>query len=141
MTTPAAADVSPPPEAATPGEPATAEPAIAAPNDRVATTDRANPPAAMATQSPPPPPPALAPAVEKDYNRTHVDFRAPMPRPKVKGTVIDAHCHLFSARHAATWFEAADHYGIDKFVTMTPLEDALALHRDWPTRVQFIAVP
>lgn len=90
---------------------------------------------------PVPPPPAFAPAVEKDYNRTNVNFREPMPRPKVRGTVIDAHCHLFAAKHADKWFEAADHYGIDKFVTMTPLEDALALQRDWPTRLHFIAVP
>ena len=58
---------------------------------------------------PPPPPPTLAPAVESEYNRTGVDFRAPMPWPKVKGPVIDFHCHLFAARHASPWFEAARH--------------------------------
>ena len=55
----------------------------------------------------PAPPPTLAPAVESEYNRTGVDFRAPMPWPKVKGPVIDFHCHLFAARHAKPWFEAA----------------------------------
>src|SRR5205814_1852300 len=39
------------------------------------------------------------------------------------------------------WFEAARHYGIDAFVSMTPLEEALSIQRDWPGKVQFIAVP
>ena len=30
----------------------------------------------------------------------NVDFRRPMPRPKVNGPVIDFHCHLLAARHA-----------------------------------------
>jgi predicted TIM-barrel fold metal-dependent hydrolase len=64
-----------------------------------------------------------------------------MPRPKVRGPVIDFHCHLFAARHAGTWFECADHYGIDAFVSMTPLEEVLGLQRDWPGRIHFIAVP
>jgi predicted TIM-barrel fold metal-dependent hydrolase len=88
-----------------------------------------------------PPPPTLAPAVESEYNRTGVDFRAPMPWPKVRGTVIDFHCHLFAARHARPWFEAARHYGIDCFVSMTPLEEVAGLLRDWPGRLHFIAVP
>lgn len=91
-----------------------------------------------------PPPSAasvFAPAKESDYNRTGVNFRRPMPRPKVRGPVIDFHCHLLAARHGRAWFEAADHYGIDCFMTMTPLEEALTLYRDWPERVRFIAVP
>ena len=55
--------------------------------------------------------------------------------------MIDFHCHFLAARHASAWFEAADHYGIDCFMTMSPLEEALSLVRDWPGRVQFIAVP
>src|SRR4051812_5229764 len=89
----------------------------------------------------PPPPPSFAPAVEAEYNRTAVDFRAPMPWPKVKGPVIDFHCHLFAARHAKVWFEAGRHYGIDHFLTMTPLEEVVGLQRDWPGRIHFIAVP
>jgi hypothetical protein len=64
-----------------------------------------------------------------------------MPRPKVAGKVIDWHTHLLAARHARTWFEAADHYGIDQFLTMTPLEEALSLVRDYPDRLHFIAIP
>jgi len=84
---------------------------------------------------------ALAPAKPLEYNRLHLDYRQPIPRPKVKGIVIDAHTHLVAGRHAKIWFEAAKHYGIDAFVTMAPLEEALVLQRDWPGRIQFIAVP
>ncbi len=76
-----------------------------------------------------------------DYNQTGVNYRSPMPRPKVRGRVIDAHIHLIARRHAAGFFEAADHFGIDRFVSMTPLEEALTLHRSWGHRLQFIAIP
>ncbi|HEX4794656.1 MAG TPA: amidohydrolase family protein [Humisphaera sp.] len=93
------------------------------------------------TTPPKPVPPTLAPAVLDEYNRIGMDFRVPMPRPKVRGITIDFHCHLFAARHAMDWFEAADHYGIDCFVTMTPLEEAMGIQREYPGRVQFIVVP
>jgi predicted TIM-barrel fold metal-dependent hydrolase len=76
-----------------------------------------------------------------DHNRTAIDFRRPMPKPKTSGIVIDFHCHLLAARHAKDWFEAASHYGIDAFLTMTPLEEVLHLQRDYPGRVNFIVVP
>jgi hypothetical protein len=76
-----------------------------------------------------------------DYNRTGIDFRQPMPRPKIKGAVIDFHCHLLAERHGDAWFEAADHYGIDQFFSMGPLEEAVGIQRRWGDRVQFIAVP
>ena len=101
----------------------------------------AQPSQAEQPASPPPPPPALAPAKESEYNRTGLDFHRPMPRPKVKGIVIDFHCHLLAAHHAQGWFECAQHYGIDTFVTMCQLEEAMAIQRDWGDRVQFIAVP
>lgn len=103
-------------------------------------------PPASQTTAPAAPKPAsnsspLAPAKESEYNRLHLNYRDPMPRPKVRGIVIDAHNHLLAARHAATWFETAAHYGIDAFVTMAPLEEALGIQRDWGGRVQFIAIP
>lgn len=64
-----------------------------------------------------------------------------MPRPKVRGKVIDFHCHLLAKHHAPVWFECADHYGIDYFVTMCQLEEAVGLQRDWGDRLRFIAVP
>ena len=86
--------------------------------------------------------PILVPAARPaDHNRTGVDFHRPMPRPKVGGPVVDVHCHLLAARHGRAWFAAADHYGIDRFLTMTPLEEALSLARDWPGRLHFIAIP
>src|SRR3954447_16840231 len=89
----------------------------------------------------PPPSPVLAPAVEAEYNRIGVDFHKPMPRPKVVGTVIDFHTHLLAARHGRTWFHTARHYGLDAFVTMAPLEEALGLQRDYPGLIHFIAIP
>ena len=76
-----------------------------------------------------------------EHNRTRINFRAPTPRPKVNGIVIDFHCHLLAARHAPKWFQVAAHYGIDAFLTMTPLEEAVKLQRDYPGRIQFIVVP
>src|SRR5580700_9949767 len=86
---------------------------------------------------PPPPPPVFAPAKEAEYNRTHIDFHRPMPRPRVRGKVIDFHCHLFARRHAEEWYATARHYGIDCFVTMCPLEEAMVLQRDYGDRLQF----
>jgi hypothetical protein len=98
-------------------------------------------PASQPVQPAQPVSPVLAPAVEADYNRLGTDFRKPLPRPKVYGIVIDFHTHLLAARHAPMWFETARHYGIDAFVTMAPLEEALGLQRDYPDRLHFIAIP
>src|SRR3954463_250789 len=76
-----------------------------------------------------------------DYNRTGIDFHRPMPRPKVNGPLVDFHCHLLAARHGKTWFDTAKHFGVDCFVTMTPLEEAVSLQRDWQGKIQFIAIP
>ncbi len=82
-----------------------------------------------------------AQSTRPDYNTTGLNYHLPMPRPKVRGAVIDAHIHLLAKRHAAGFFRAADHFGIDTFVSMTPLEEALTLHRQWGHRLQFIAIP
>ncbi|MGH7176157.1 MAG: amidohydrolase family protein [Tepidisphaeraceae bacterium] len=84
---------------------------------------------------------AAVPTRAPDHNRTGVDFHQFIARPPVRGTVIDFHSHLLSARHADVWFQTAKHYGIDAFVTMSPLEEALVLERNWPGRLQFIAIP
>jgi hypothetical protein len=77
----------------------------------------------------------------KEFNRLNLDYHQPIPRPPVRGLVIDAHCHLFAARHADDWFAAAAHYGIDAFCTMTPLEEAVGLQRRYPDKLRFIVVP
>jgi Amidohydrolase len=83
----------------------------------------------------------LAPAKEIEYNRLHLDYHQPMPRPKVRGLMIDAHTHLFAARHAKAWIECGNHFGIDAYVTMAPLEEAVVLQREWGDRLQFITIP
>jgi hypothetical protein len=85
--------------------------------------------------------PVLAPAKASEYNRIGVDYRRPVPRPPVRGIVIDAHTHLFAARHAKVWFECCDHFGIDACLTMAPLEEAMNLQRAWGHRLKFIAIP
>ncbi len=76
-----------------------------------------------------------------DHNRVGLDYHRPMPRPKIVGPVIDFHTHLLAARHGDDWFAAARHHGIDAFVTMAPLEEALGLQRRWGDRLRFIVVP
>jgi len=95
----------------------------------------------MSTIDTAPPLPAPASPSVPDYNRTGVDFGRPIPRPKVDGLVIDFHCHLLARRHAPPWFESARHYGIDCFLSMSQLEEAVSLLRDYTGRIQFIAVP
>jgi hypothetical protein len=85
-----------------------------------------------------PPPAAPKPP---DHNRLGLDFRKPIPRPKVRGWVIDAHTHLLAARHAKDWFDAAERFGIDAFVTMSPLEEALVLQRNYGDRLHFVTIP
>ena len=85
--------------------------------------------------------PLFEKAKPSEYNRAGIDFRRPVPRPKVRGIVIDFHCHLLARRHAEAWFEAADHFGIDCFLSMTPFEEVVDLLRDYGGRVHFIAVP
>lgn len=91
---------------------------------------------AVAPLAPPAPPEKLP-----DHNRTGIDYRKPMPRPKVSGPAIDYHIHLHAARQAPLFIDAAGHYGFERFVTMTPLDEALTLHRDWPDKFRFIAIP
>lgn len=84
---------------------------------------------------------AAEPAPLPEHNRTGVSYRRPMPRPAIRGRVVDAHCHLLATRHAELWFEVADHYGIDAFFTMSPLDESLSLQRRYGDRLHFIAVP
>jgi len=76
-----------------------------------------------------------------EHNRTGQNLRAPMPRPKVRGRMIDFHCHLLNASHADAWFAAADHFGFATFFSMGPLEEAIRLKRVWGDRIHFTAVP
>ena len=87
-------------------------------------------------------PPRFDPPKIEHYNRLGLDYDAPFPPPPVDCPVIDCHTHLLSAAHAADWFAAADHFGIDHTITMTPLEEAIRLARGpFGRRTTLIAVP
>ena len=88
-------------------------------------------------------PPKFEPPRREDYDRLGLDYRRPaIPPPPADGPVIDCHSHLLAARHAAAWFDAADVYGVDHTITMTPLEEAIKLVRGpYGDRVTLICVP
>lgn len=76
-----------------------------------------------------------------EHNRTGTDFRRALPRPPVAGRVVDCHVHLLARRHCTDFFAAADHFGIDRFFSMTPIDEAISIHSRFGSRVQFIAIP
>ncbi|GIW75493.1 MAG: hypothetical protein KatS3mg104_0556 [Phycisphaerae bacterium] len=76
-----------------------------------------------------------------EHNRLGLNYRLPIPRPKVRGVVVDYHTHLLAHRHLPEWIDAMNHFGIDAFCTMTPLEEAVRIKRDLGDRVHFIAIP
>jgi len=82
-----------------------------------------------------------AAAAAPEHNLIDLDYRQPMPRPKIRGSAVDFHVHISAARHGRLWFEVAEHYGFDLTVSMTPLEEALSLQRQYFERVHFIAIP
>ena len=88
-------------------------------------------------------PPRFDPPKREDFDRLGLDYRRPgLPPPPVGRPVIDCHTHLVNAAHADAWFAAADVYGVDHTVTMTPLEEAVRLVRGpHGDRVTLIAVP
>ena len=87
-------------------------------------------------------PPRFDPPRREDFDRLGLDYAAGLPRPPVGGPVVDCHTHLLSAAHADAWFAAADAYGVDHTVTMTPLEEAVRLARGpHGGRATLIAVP
>ena len=132
-------DPAPPPWPAA-GEPA-GPPAVAENRPAVPVAVTQTPAAPVVVKAPVAVSSVLAPAKETEYNRIGLNYRRPMPRPPVDGLVIDAHTHLFAARHAKRWFECCDHFGIDACVTMAPLEEAVGLQRGWGRRLKFIAIP
>jgi predicted TIM-barrel fold metal-dependent hydrolase len=93
------------------------------------------------TQVAEPIPDSIAAPKPPEHNRLGLDFRAPMPRPKVKGLVIDYHTHMVAHRHLPQWLASMKHYGIDAFCSMTPLEEAVRVKRDLGDRVHFITIP
>lgn len=73
-------------------------------------------------------------------NRLGVDYRAAPPRA-APGPVVDIHAHIVACSTAATFFEAADHYGVARVLSMCPLSHVDTLRAAYPGRLEFVAVP
>ncbi len=75
-------------------------------------------------------------------NLTGVDYRNPPPRRLAELPVTDAHIHLRGGIDALrAFFRTADLYGINRFCSMTFIEQVDEIRRAWPGRVDFIAIP
>lgn len=84
----------------------------------------------------------LAPGTRRASNRYGVDYRAlakrlgPPPCP-----IFDFHTHVNGERAAVIWAEAADAFGVDRLLTMVPLQEAATVTRVLGKRVGLIAFP
>jgi hypothetical protein len=86
--------------------------------------------------------PKFDPPRLEEFNRLGLDYDAGLPDAACGRPVIDCHSHLLAARHADDWFAAADRFGIDHTITMTPLEEVIGLLRSrFADRLTFIATP
>ncbi len=72
-------------------------------------------------------------------NLLGLDYRAPFPPPVCP--ILDAHTHVSLCGQTDTFFAAAEHFGIETVVSMSPLDDVPELERRYPHRLRFIAVP
>lgn len=79
-------------------------------------------------------------AERREANRLGLDYRIPPPR-KLQVPILDIHSHIHFGPHAERFFEAADLYGVDHVVSMTPLADVPRLREKYPSRLSFIAIP
>lgn len=74
-------------------------------------------------------------------NRLGLNYRDAPPR-KYQGPIIDIHTHIRAGRETRNaFFEAADLYRVNRFVTMSPLNEVETLRADHGERIEFIAVP
>ncbi|MCG3179325.1 MAG: hypothetical protein BIFFINMI_01659 [Phycisphaerae bacterium] len=71
-----------------------------------------------------------------------MDYRHPPERRLPSLPITDAHIHLRGGLEALRrFFRVADLYGINRFCSMTFLEQIDEIRRTWPGRVDFIAIP
>ncbi|MCA9242386.1 MAG: amidohydrolase family protein [Phycisphaerales bacterium] len=82
----------------------------------------------------------MSDAPRSPANRLGIDYRHP-PARRWSGPIVDAHCHITNCAPLSTFFEAADLYGMSRFVTMSPLPDVEPLRRTYGDRLIFNAVP
>jgi hypothetical protein len=73
-------------------------------------------------------------------NRLGLDYRE-VPAARYDGRIVDVHTHVRVAETTEEFLAAADLYGIDKIVTMSPLDDVPRLQDACGERLDFIAVP
>ena len=75
-----------------------------------------------------------------DANRLGLDYAAEADALPYAGPIHDVHTHITSPEAGDAYFAAADRYGIDRVLTMTPLRTVDAIAARHP-RIKFIAVP
>ena len=73
-------------------------------------------------------------------NHLGLNYRDIPPR-KVLTRIVDVHSHVHNGRGTPFFFEAAAAYGIEKVVSMSPLDDVDALRTAYPGWLDFIAIP
>jgi len=76
-----------------------------------------------------------------DPNRLGLAFQQEANRLPWRGPIYDIHTHLFDVAGAVGYCEAADHFGVTRTWSMTPLEQVDAIRERFGDRIQFIAVP
>jgi hypothetical protein len=74
------------------------------------------------------------------HNRIGLDY-ARVPVWKVRLPIVDAHVHVNDVATAERFFQAAQAYGVERVVSMSPLASVPALRERFPGRIGFIAVP
>ncbi len=78
-------------------------------------------------------------AAANPANLLGLDYRAAFPPPVCP--IIDVHTHVHLCEQTGTFLAAANHFGIDTIVSMSPLEDVPELRRRYGRRLRFIAIP
>lgn len=73
-------------------------------------------------------------------NRLGLDYREAPPR-KLDAPIIDVHTHVYDVGSTAAFFEAASLYGVEKIVSMSPLDEVDRLREQYPDRLDFIGIP
>jgi predicted TIM-barrel fold metal-dependent hydrolase len=82
-----------------------------------------------------------ATAQHNPANRIGLDYRALPARRLPQVRLIDVHTHVRMCPTTDLFFQAAGAYGVERIVSMSPLDDVDALRAAYPGRLDFIAIP
>ncbi|MFP4144250.1 MAG: amidohydrolase family protein [Phycisphaeraceae bacterium] len=74
-------------------------------------------------------------------NRLGLDYAVEAKTLPYTGPIYDVHTHLNTIEAARTFFEVADHFGVEKVWSMTQPDQMDAIADEFPGRIRFIAVP